>query len=81
VEQVVVIDTALKAKLHDLTVPLELRDESGHVLGHYVPKFKPDDFDELVKTCPFTDEELERFGQEPGGRTLAEIWKRQGRTE
>jgi hypothetical protein len=77
----VVINADLKAKLHNLSVPLELRDETGNVYGHFVPRFRPADFDELVKTCPFTDEELEQFGKEPGGRTLAEIWKSLGRTE
>ncbi len=80
-EQVVVIDAELRARLPDLNAPLELRDEAGQVLGHYVPKYRPSDFDELVKTCPFTDEELEQFAREPGGRTLAEIWARLGRTE
>jgi hypothetical protein len=27
-----------------------------------------------------TDEELDRISREPGGRTLAEIWQRLGRT-
>jgi hypothetical protein len=79
--QPVVIDAALREKLFDLTVPLEFRDETGRVLGRYVPAYRPADFEELVKTCPYTDEDLDRFRQEPGGQTLAEIWKRLGRTE
>ena len=76
-----VIDAALKARLLDLKVPLELKDETGHILGHFTPSFRPADADELMKTCPHTEEELEQFRREPGGRTLAEIWKSLGRTE
>jgi hypothetical protein len=33
----VVCDAALSEKLHDLTEPLDLCDESGHVLARIVP--------------------------------------------
>ncbi len=78
-EQVVVIDADLRSRLRNLTVPLELRDENGNVVGHYTPAFRPADADELMKTCPYSEEELEQFCREPGGRTLAEIWKSLGR--
>jgi len=76
-----VIDAELRARLRDLKVPLELKDEDGHVLGFLTPSFRPKDADELMKSCPHSEEELEEFRREPGGRTLAEIWKRLGRTE
>jgi hypothetical protein len=76
-----VIDAELRARLRNLSVPLELQDEEGHVLGYVNPSFRPTNADELMKTCPHTEEELERFRREPGGRTLAEIWQRLGRTQ
>jgi hypothetical protein len=79
--QRVVIDADLRARLRNLSEPLEFEDESGNVVGHYLPTFKPADADGLMKTCPYSEEELERFRSEPGGRTLAEIWRRLGRTE
>jgi hypothetical protein len=75
-----VIDADLRARLHDLNVPLELRDETGHVLGHFTPSFRPADADELMKSCPIPEEELDRRGQSVTGRTLPEIWKRLGHT-
>jgi hypothetical protein len=80
VERVVVIDADLRARLRGLNMPLELLDETGHVLGHFTPAFRPADADELMKSCPYSEEELEQFRREPGGRTLAEIWKSLGRT-
>jgi hypothetical protein len=75
-----VIDDVLRAKLRNLSIPLELQDENGHILGHFTPSFRPTDADELMKTCPYTDDELDQFEREPGGRSLAEIWKDLGRT-
>jgi hypothetical protein len=77
----VVIDADLKARLRNLSVPLELCDEFGHIVGYYSPAFRPANGDEPVMTCPYSDEELQQFRNEPGGRSLAEIWKRLGRTE
>jgi hypothetical protein len=75
-----VIDADLRARLRNLSVPLELRDETGHVLGHFTPAFRPADAEELMKSCPVSEEELKRRGQSIEGRTLPEIWKRLGRT-
>src|SRR5437016_2883241 len=50
-----VIDADLRARLRNLSVPLELKDETGHVLGHFTPAFRPDDVDELLKTCPVSE--------------------------
>lgn len=79
--ETMVVDAELRARLRDLTVPLELLDEDGNILGCYTPLFRPANADELMKTCPYTDEQLEQFGNEPGGRTLTEIWQRLERTE
>src|SRR5947209_4015138 len=75
VMQRVVIDADLRARLRNLNEPLEFQDESGQVLGHYMPTFKPTNADELMKSCPVSEEELERRGQAIEGRTLSEIWK------
>jgi len=57
-----------------LTEQLELCDETGKTVGHFLP-------DELYKRLVYdwvkaqtTEEELRRISQEPGGRSLAEIW-------
>jgi hypothetical protein len=65
----IVLDPQMRAKLNGLREPVEFCDEEDHVLGHYSPVGDR----ALYVEVPFTDEELDRFEQEPGGRSLAEI--------
>ena len=67
----IVLDPQMRAKLNGLREPVEFCDEEGHVLGHYSPVADRALYDSVK--VPFTDEELDRFEQEPGGRSLAEI--------
>lgn len=76
----ITLDTDLRAKLNGLNEPMELCDESGSVVGHFLPV-------ELYREMLFAwadslvpPEEWERLRQEKGGRSLAEIWKSLGRT-
>lgn len=76
----VIVDAELRSRLHNLDSTLELCDESGLTLGHFVPT--PDRLRwayDWARTA-FTDDELERARQEPGGRTIAEILQRLGRS-
>jgi hypothetical protein len=76
----IVLDPALRAKLNNLNHELEFCDESGRTLGHFLP---PEVYQKLLYAwlnAQVTDEELEQVSQEPGGRTLAEIWKSLGQT-
>jgi hypothetical protein len=75
----VILDETLRAKLNGLNEPLELCDETGGTLGHFLPA---DVYREIIvawSKARTSDEELERRMQQPGGRTLAEIWQRLGR--
>jgi hypothetical protein len=74
------LDPQLREKLNELQEQIEVCDENGQTVGHFVPK---DFYMQLVYAwlnTQVTDEELERAAQEPGGRPLAEIWKSLGRT-
>jgi hypothetical protein len=78
----ITVDSVLRAKLVNLKDELELCDETGHTIGHFLPG----DFYKRYRdhayawaNCQVTDDELERASQEPGGRTLAETWQRLGR--
>jgi hypothetical protein len=66
----ITIHEPLKTELDAVAQPVELIDETGRRLGHFVPArvAAPDD------DCPYTSEELERMRSEPGGRPLKEIW-------
>ncbi|MBI1902735.1 MAG: hypothetical protein HYS13_16670 [Planctomycetia bacterium] len=75
----VTIDDSLCAKLDGVSGPVELCDNSGRVVGKFLPSGEPATLwpqDE----CPYTEEELEAMRKTKGGRTLAEIWKSLGRT-
>ncbi len=66
----IMVDSALKVQLAGVSEPVELVDEGGHRLGHFVPTVATLASDE----CPYSEEELERMKSERGGRPLAEIW-------
>ena len=74
----VTIDGALLARLNGLTEQTEFRDESGRLLGHFVPVKKGPVKVLPTDGCPYTSEELERMRNQTGGRKLSEIWKSLG---
>jgi hypothetical protein len=68
-----VIDPVLCSKLQNLTAQVELLDESGQAVGHFLP---PNVYQRLLYASvkiPFSEEEIERRRQTKGGRSLAEI--------
>ena len=76
--QTVTLDSSTRAKLHNLTELIEVRDEAGRVLGHFLPIERPPAA-VVGRTCPHTDEEIEQLRRQTGGRPLAEIWHSLGR--
>lgn len=69
----VILDPATLAKLHDFREHLEVCDEKGFTLGYVQPVPSRDRALYAEVEIPFSEEELQRAEQEPGGRTLAEI--------
>jgi hypothetical protein len=68
----ITIDAATVAKLKDAREMVELRDEAGRIVGHFLPG-PPRDADGNI-IVPFSEEELERRSRESGGRPLKEIF-------
>ncbi|OHB84305.1 MAG: hypothetical protein A2V98_18725 [Planctomycetes bacterium RBG_16_64_12] len=71
----VILDEAARAKLRGVD-EVELCDESGQPLGHFLS-------DALYRrllydwaNAQISDEELERRRRQPGGHALADIWAR-----
>jgi hypothetical protein len=62
-----ILDRDTLARLGPLDKPLQIFDDTGHLLGF----FQPLDPQDLVPTI--SREEIERRKQEKGGRGLAEI--------
>ncbi len=76
----VTIDSSLRTKLNGLDQQMELCDETGRTLGHFLPA---DVYREMLVTwskARASDEELDRRMREPGACSLAEIWERLGNT-
>jgi hypothetical protein len=72
-----IFDPATLSKLREIHEPMEIRDEMGQLVGYFTPHVghpaRPGLHGDIE--VPFTEEELDRFEQEPGGRSLDEILK------
>jgi hypothetical protein len=67
----IIIDAATAAKLKEAHDMVELRDEAGRVVGHFLPGPPRDENGNII--VPFSEDELERRSQERGGRPLKDI--------
>ena len=50
---------------------VELRDEAGRVVGHFLPGPPRDQNGNII--VPFSDEEIEELSKQNGGRPLKDI--------
>jgi len=71
------LDAELRSRLNGLDEQLEICDEAGRTVGHFLPSAVYDDlfYAALAAETPHSKEELRRRHQETGGRSLAEIWR------
>jgi len=72
----VLVDDALRTTLGELRSQVEFYDQSGRVLGYFIPT---DSNSESIRNwvrSRISDEELERRAQESGGLTTAEVLKK-----
>ena len=76
----IVLDQTLRSKLNGLNEPMEVCDESGTTLGHFLPsaQYQKLLYQVAEAACPHTAKELEELQKETGGVTLKEIWKSLG---
>jgi hypothetical protein len=72
------VDQTLRQKLAGMNEPLELCDDNGQVLGHYLPEAEYKKILYASIQIPFSDEEIARRRAQTGGCTLREIWDRVG---
>ncbi|HEY8506119.1 MAG TPA: hypothetical protein VIL46_16150 [Gemmataceae bacterium] len=74
----IVLDAALREKLHDLSEPPELCDESGRVVARLTPVYDPSEFGPLEPQI--SEEDLRRREQSNERRyTTAEVLGHLGR--
>jgi hypothetical protein len=76
----ITIDAAMKSKLNGLNQPMELCDEDGDTVGHFLPENTYREYLYSWIKSQVSDEEIDKLRQERGGRTLAEIWTKLGRS-
>jgi hypothetical protein len=74
----IVVDSQLRRQLNGLNENVELCDESGTTIGHFVPESLYRELLLAWSKANLTEEELERRRKEPRGRTLTEIWQSLG---
>jgi hypothetical protein len=74
------LDPDLRNKLNGLNEPMEVCDEGGQIVGHFLPAKLYEElfYVALAAESPHSKDELKRRHREAGGRSLAEIWKRLG---
>lgn len=73
----IVIDSALPAKLPELTQPVELCDSAGRVVGRFFPTLDASEFEPVDPNV--TDDELQRRKQSTSWYTTAEVLARLGK--
>ena len=69
----IVLDRQYSTRFESIHDRAEIRGADGRVLGVYVPAKETMDFVSKTIASPYSDEELDRWAAEPGGRSLAEI--------
>jgi hypothetical protein len=92
----IILNKEMQTKLNGLGQILEFCDESGKILGTFLPfqdtaliqmpnseekiERRRAAYEEAEAACPYSPEELQRFRQEMGGQSLADFWKSLGQT-
>ena len=66
----ITVHQPLTGEFDAVVQPVELIDEAGRRLGHFVPA----GITESCADCPYSADELDRMQSEQGGRPLKEIW-------
>jgi len=67
----IIIDPSTVEKLKDVREMVELRDEAGRIVGHFLPGPPRDQYGNII--VPFSEEELEELSKQTGGRPLKDI--------
>jgi len=71
----ITVTPELRRQLLDFSQPLEFRDEQGELLGFLDPAQRKPTYEELMASCPYTEEELRERARnfKDSGRTTEDI--------
>jgi len=75
-----ILSDAFSHQLDQFSLPVELCDQTGQAIGHFVPSGVSWSDVLAGDGCPYSPEDLARMQRESGGRSLAEIWQSLGRS-
>lgn len=67
------VDAATLGRLQNLANFMEIRDESGRVLGYFHPLAPSSGLQPTAHASPFTDDELRERQQQRTGKPLREV--------
>jgi hypothetical protein len=76
----ITLDLNWQARFNGLKEPLEVCDEAGKMLGHFLPEAVYRRFLQAWADSQISDAEIAQLRQQSGGRSLTEIWKSLGRS-
>ena len=78
----ITLDAELRSKLNGLNESVEVCDESGETVGHFLPAkvYQRILYQIAEAQCPHTPEQLKELSRQNGGVTLVEFWKKMGRS-
>ena len=78
----ITLDPVLRSKLNGLNEELEVCNESGETVGHYLPTatYQKLLYQIAEAQYPRSKDELAKLRNQTGGTTLAEFWKKMGRS-
>jgi hypothetical protein len=76
----IVLDSDLRSRLNGLNEHLEVCDEQGHTVGHFLPAEMYQQLMYASVQIPYSEDEIKRRRAETGGRSLAEFWKSLGQS-
>jgi hypothetical protein len=76
----ITLDAAFRSKLNGLNEQLELCDENGMTVGHFLPADIYHNFIYRLaeSQCPYTPDQLQAMQQETGGQPLTTLWQSLG---
>ena len=67
----ITFDHNTSAQLDAANQPVKILDETGRLLGHFVPTTSLDP----PIDCPYSNDQLAEMRREAGGRPLRKIWE------
>jgi len=78
-----IIDHQLRLRFDNFAKAMELRDQDGLLVGHFVPDkdYMCIQTEMAMAACPYTEEQIQEARKQQSGMALSDFWKKMGVTE